>query len=221
MESDSTLTDLSSDLSSVASMSPIPDYPSPVSSQDQEGINGVFDKTTKKRSIEEEMTPVSKKRKRSEPKPRTMERLDLSGSVKTVAIDQKTQLERLLRVLRKRRKIVVIAGAGISVSAGSKRCSQLGAMLPKTNKAYSPRFPFIDGAVQISEERSQAQGVRQAIVRRLSLPNRLVNLVLSRHGAIAFWPRQCRETYRVSPNALSIRQRGSTYATLHPKRGWY
>lgn len=31
------------------------------------------------------------------------------------------QLQRLLKVLRTKRKIVVIAGAGISVSAGSKK----------------------------------------------------------------------------------------------------
>jgi NAD-dependent histone deacetylase SIR2 len=37
-----------------------------------------------------------------------------------VDASQKPQLDRLLKVLHKKRKIVVIAGAGISVSAGSK-----------------------------------------------------------------------------------------------------
>lgn len=55
-----------------------------------------------------------------EPKPRTTEHLDLSQLPHCPAIDQEAQVDLLLKVLRKRRKIVVIAGAGISVSAGSK-----------------------------------------------------------------------------------------------------
>ena len=140
MEGDSALTDESSDLSSIASMSPIPDYPSPVSSQDQESANGACDSPTKKRAIEGKGKPVVKKRKRSEPKPRTTERLDLSGSMQTVAVDQKYQLERLLKVLRKRRKIVVIAGAGISVSAGSEIWSHRERFRTALTKSTVPDF---------------------------------------------------------------------------------
>jgi NAD-dependent histone deacetylase SIR2 len=57
-----------------------------------------------------------KRRKLTDPKERTAERLDLSGT--EVSEDQQPQLQRLLNVLHKKRKIVVIAGAGISVSAG-------------------------------------------------------------------------------------------------------
>ncbi|KAF2761851.1 DHS-like NAD/FAD-binding domain-containing protein, partial [Pseudovirgaria hyperparasitica] len=57
-----------------------------------------------------------KKRKISEPKPRTTEYLDLSTP--QLSPDHQPQLDRLLDVLTKKRKIVVIAGAGISVSAG-------------------------------------------------------------------------------------------------------
>ncbi|KAF3763533.1 DHS-like NAD/FAD-binding domain-containing protein, partial [Cryphonectria parasitica EP155] len=56
----------------------------------------------------------AKKRRKAEQKPRSTERLDLTNED---AADE-TQLNRLLDVLRTKRKIVVIAGAGISVSAG-------------------------------------------------------------------------------------------------------
>jgi NAD-dependent histone deacetylase SIR2 len=58
----------------------------------------------------------SKRTKLTDPKECTVERLDLCGA--DVDEDQKPQLRRLLNVLHKKRKIVVIAGAGISVSAG-------------------------------------------------------------------------------------------------------
>lgn len=60
--------------------------------------------------------------KSTEPKPRTTEYLDLrnfgEGSPEQIA-QQDAQMKRLVRVLRGKRKIVVVAGAGISVSAGS------------------------------------------------------------------------------------------------------
>ena len=119
MDSDSSLTDLSSDLSSIGSLSPIPDYPSPVSSQDHDVSNGSSVHISRKRKLEDEEQQAPKKRKRPEPKPRTTEHLDLTGNGES-PLDQKDQLDKLLKVLRKRRKIVVIAGAGISVSAGSR-----------------------------------------------------------------------------------------------------
>ncbi|PGH14163.1 hypothetical protein AJ80_06032 [Polytolypa hystricis UAMH7299] len=59
--------------------------------------------------------PLAKRRRRAEPKPRTTMHLNLTPSA---VEDQSSQLELLLRTLRKKQKIVVIAGAGISVSAG-------------------------------------------------------------------------------------------------------
>ncbi|KAF7950957.1 uncharacterized protein EAE97_002509 [Botrytis byssoidea] len=70
--------------------------------------------------------PPAKRRKMTqpkstEPKPRTTEYLDLrhfgEGSSEQIA-QQDAQMKRLVRVLRGKRKIVVVAGAGISVSAG-------------------------------------------------------------------------------------------------------
>ena len=114
---DSDSTELSSILSSVPSTPPT--FPlSPESSQDLEH-NGAAIKENPKRKLDGEEAPVPRKRKRPEPKPRTVERLDLTDDARDLASDQKPQMERLLKVLRKRRKIVVIAGAGISVSAGS------------------------------------------------------------------------------------------------------
>lgn len=64
--------------------------------------------------------PPRKRRRVSErvPTPRTTEYLSISGG--KYDSKQQTQADRLFNVLHKRQKIVVIAGAGISVSAGSK-----------------------------------------------------------------------------------------------------
>ncbi|CAN8098787.1 unnamed protein product [Discula destructiva] len=58
--------------------------------------------------------PPAKRRKVAQRKPRTTEILDLDKRDDVA----EAQLDRLLGVLRRRKKIVVIAGAGISVSAG-------------------------------------------------------------------------------------------------------
>ncbi|KAF2770840.1 DHS-like NAD/FAD-binding domain-containing protein [Teratosphaeria nubilosa] len=83
-------------------------YPSPESSQ-----NG----SPTPHGMETDGPPPAKRRRISrDPKERTTEHLDLrSGSVDSV---QQEELDRLLQVLHKRQKIVVIAGAGMSVSAG-------------------------------------------------------------------------------------------------------
>ncbi|KAL8948996.1 MAG: hypothetical protein Q9222_004867 [Ikaeria aurantiellina] len=114
------LTDLSSDLSSVGSLSPPPpmDYPSPPSTQDSVLDDSGSQPSSRKRSREpEEQEPV-KKRRKAEPKPRTTEYLDFQCGRDPTAADQTAQLNTLLKVLRNRKKVVVIAGAGISVSAG-------------------------------------------------------------------------------------------------------
>lgn len=62
--------------------------------------------------------PPPAKRRRVERKPRTTEYLDLKAASEQNEKDEKL-LEQLTKALRKKKKIVVIAGAGISVSAGS------------------------------------------------------------------------------------------------------
>jgi len=75
-----------------------------------------------KRSLEEDADgKPAKRRKLSQPKPRTTHHLDLQSD--ELEASQKEQLNRLMKVLYKKRKIVVVAGAGMSVSAGSKSLS--------------------------------------------------------------------------------------------------
>lgn len=97
-----------SSLSTALSLSPPPSFreasfrlPSPPTSQD----------------AGEEMPPARKRRK-IEPRPRTAQYLDLISDDTQSEYDRQQSLDLLLRAIRKRRKIVVIAGAGISVSAG-------------------------------------------------------------------------------------------------------
>ncbi len=62
--------------------------------------------------------PPARKRRKLEPKDRTTQHLDLTSDTAQSQYDRSEALDLLLRALRKRRKIVVVAGAGISVSAG-------------------------------------------------------------------------------------------------------
>jgi len=89
-----------------------------------------------------------KRRKLTDPKERTTERLDLSGI--EVLADQQDQLQRLLNVLHKKRKIVVIAGAGISVSAGIpdfRSATGLFNTLKKEHKLKSSGKDLFDASV--------------------------------------------------------------------------
>lgn len=104
-----TVSDLSSDLSSAPSSPIAPEdfYPTPTPSQD-------LDLSA---NADHDMPPVRKRRK-VEPKPRITQHLDLTSDASQSYYDRQNSLAVLLKTLRKRRKIVVIAGAGISVSAG-------------------------------------------------------------------------------------------------------
>lgn len=64
------------------------------------------------------------KRRKVTHKERTTEYLDLRASYNP-SQDNENLLRRLTTTLRKKQKIVVIAGAGISVSAGSEFCPRL------------------------------------------------------------------------------------------------
>lgn len=123
MSSDSDLTDLSSELSSVrSSPSPPPTfgYPSPLSSQDNSASVSDSQQESRKRSLDANDLPPAKKRRSVEAKPRRTVHLDLRSHPLQHGTDQTTQLDLLLKTLRKRRKIVVVAGAGISTSAGGE-----------------------------------------------------------------------------------------------------
>src|SRR5277367_5162795 len=62
--------------------------------------------------------PPARKRRKLEAKVRPTQTLDLTSETTQSEYDHRVALEALLKTLRKRRKIVVVAGAGISVSAG-------------------------------------------------------------------------------------------------------
>ncbi|EXJ58692.1 hypothetical protein A1O7_06121 [Cladophialophora yegresii CBS 114405] len=62
--------------------------------------------------------PRPRKRRKLEPKIRTTQYLDLTSDTAQSEYDRREALDTLLKAVRNRRKIVVVAGAGISVSAG-------------------------------------------------------------------------------------------------------
>ncbi|KAL1954475.1 hypothetical protein VTO42DRAFT_1151 [Malbranchea cinnamomea] len=97
------ISDMSSELSSIGSTPPPSPYPSP-SSQSRVGCSSVNSFPSNPE------TP--KKKRKVEPKPRKTRYLDLTLPASGPDLDL------MLKTLRKKRKIVVIAGAGISVSAG-------------------------------------------------------------------------------------------------------
>lgn len=66
---------------------------------------------------EEDGPPPAKRRRLSPSMPRDTRRLDLRDDD---VQSQKEEVDRLVKALKNKRKIVVVAGAGISVSAGSE-----------------------------------------------------------------------------------------------------
>lgn len=96
-----------SELSSPPS-SPIPPpgfYPSPPPSQDADQ--------------RQDTRAPAKRRRVALPKERTTQQIDLSGESALPWEEQQPQVDLLVQTLQKHRKVVVIAGAGISTSAGS------------------------------------------------------------------------------------------------------
>ncbi|KAI0391054.1 DHS-like NAD/FAD-binding domain-containing protein [Xylariaceae sp. FL0594] len=90
-----------------------------------------------------------RKRRRVEPKPRTTQYLDLSAASEQSEKDGEL-LEQLTHALRKKKKVVVIAGAGISVSAGIpdfRSSSGLFATLPKEHKLKGSGKHLFDASV--------------------------------------------------------------------------
>lgn len=116
----------SSPLSSIASRSPSPpaDYPSPPSSNVSE-----LDLSSGARSFtaglpDDDGPPPAKKRKIAGLRELKTEYLDLralrDSPDASFHNSQEAKVKKLAEALHSKRKIVVIAGAGISVSAGSK-----------------------------------------------------------------------------------------------------
>lgn len=99
---------------SIRSRSPTPpyDYPSLSSSNSRA--------SSKDRAMRFSLEPPAKRQKITSANGRTTDFLDLNYFDEDPNSDDGLNLQRLLHTLRIKKKIVVIAGAGISVSAGSK-----------------------------------------------------------------------------------------------------
>lgn len=95
-------------------MSTVSGTQSPVKLLDRKLEHSVRDKLTPT----PDEPPPAKRRRVTPPKERTTEYLDLTKPELEFNAEDNNQMERLVTALRKRKKIVVIAGAGISVSAG-------------------------------------------------------------------------------------------------------
>jgi hypothetical protein len=111
--------------------------------------------------------PPTKRRRIS--KERTTGYLDLRR--REVDPEQQPELDRLLKVLTKSQKVVVIAGAGISVSAGSEFSLLDTVSIRSTTltTCYSPRFSVKRRPLQKPPGRAQTQRLRQTSVRRVSI----------------------------------------------------
>jgi NAD-dependent histone deacetylase SIR2 len=143
--SDSDLSVLSSEVA--RSLKPQRSYPSPTSSKRTSAKGSPApDNMTPPPSNDDDDRP-RKKRKLADPKVRTTERLDLRRDLREA---DKPQLDRLLKTLHKKRKIVVIAGAGISVSAGIpdfRSSTGLFKTLRKEHKRISTGKDLFDASV--------------------------------------------------------------------------
>jgi NAD-dependent histone deacetylase SIR2 len=122
-------------------------YPSPSSSKRSSATGSPApDNMTPPPSNDDSDRP-RKKRKLADPKERTTARLDLTREPTPA---DKPQLDRLLKTLHKKRKIVVIAGAGISVSAGIpdfRSSTGLFKTLRKEHKRISTGKDLFDASV--------------------------------------------------------------------------
>jgi NAD-dependent histone deacetylase SIR2 len=152
--SDSDLSDVSDSYLSTLSKEVYPSrsltqraYPSPTSSKRSSATGSPApDNMTPPPSNDDDDRP-RKKRKITDPKERTTARLDLRREPTPA---DKPQLDRLLKTLHKKRKIVVIAGAGISVSAGIpdfRSSTGLFKTLRKEHKRISTGKDLFDASV--------------------------------------------------------------------------
>ncbi|KAL2872052.1 putative SIR2 family histone deacetylase (Hst4) [Aspergillus lucknowensis] len=102
------------DFSDCSSLSSVPSSPI-----EPEGFSlPTPDETSGAPSQDDDLPPARKKRRVAAPKERQTQHLDLSSGAGFSYSQQQSQIDLLVKTLRSHRKIVVIAGAGISTSAG-------------------------------------------------------------------------------------------------------
>lgn len=95
-----------------------PSLPTPPPSQENSQSGSPAPDAADSSMLSDKDGPPPAKRRRVGPKERTTRSLDLRHE--NIKSAEQPQFDDMLRALHKRQKIVVIAGAGISVSAGSK-----------------------------------------------------------------------------------------------------
>jgi NAD-dependent histone deacetylase SIR2 len=94
-----------------------PSLPTPPPSQENSQSGSPAPDAADSSMLSDKDAPPPAKRRRVGPKERTTRSLDLRHE--RVDSSEQSQFDDMLRALHKRQKIVVVAGAGISVSAGS------------------------------------------------------------------------------------------------------
>lgn len=167
------------------SPSPPRDYPSPPSSNASDKENVPVSRGAQREAPDCD-APPAKKQKTMKTRELKTEHLDLQKLIESDDGDlhkaQDAKLARLMEVLRTKKKIVVIAGAGISVSAGSTWSFCLLGM-SSTNYLDSPGFPFFERLVRNIAHPTQVEGFRKALVRRIRLSKRLFHKLLPYDGS--------------------------------------
>jgi len=148
-----------------------PPYPSPPASQQTSHSGSPTPDGMDSATNSDKDGPSPKRRKISrDPKHRTTEYLDLlSGEVEA---SQQDELDRLLRVLHKRQKVVVIAGAGISVSAGSKYRSSAQSRPTCSRARSSPRLSLPRRTLPHAEGGAQDQRLGKGPLRCVGVQGR-------------------------------------------------
>ncbi|KAI9670642.1 MAG: hypothetical protein M1831_005862 [Alyxoria varia] len=101
-----------------SSTTPISSARSRMSSPPAMKLERVASTTSSSPSVEENDQPPAKRRKVNSGMPRDTKYLDLNEYTHNPQPGQKPSLDKLLRAIRNKKKIVVVAGAGISTSAG-------------------------------------------------------------------------------------------------------
>ena len=156
-------------------------YPSPPASQQtSQSGSPAPDGMDSASSTDKEGPPPAKRRRVS--KERTTEYLDMRRD--EVDEEQRPELDRVLNVLHKRQKIVVIAGAGISVSAGSMAPPLLFALVLPLTTCHSTRFSLVYRSLSKPEGRTQAERLWKTPVRRVCLQRRYLHIIIPRHGQL-------------------------------------
>lgn len=130
-------------------------YPSPPASQQtSQSGSPAPDGMDSSNTTDKEGPPPAKRRRIS--KERTTEYLDMRHG--EVDRDQIPELDRVMNVLHKRQKIVVIAGAGISVSADSKSCYNSVCPCRIANGVVVPDFRSKNGLFRSLKEEHKLKG---------------------------------------------------------------